>query len=171
MPNLLDRLDEWKRRFGSPETGQLERLLERAARYPVRDAAGLIRLHEALLFLRAYPRTPEVARRADRILFAFAERIAKLRAAAIDLEPFAEPAVSGIAGTELTAVFSYEVARSLVERHGRAIRLAWDAHDEAWRVGPGSPQLAPLIAEEWPVEAHTPFDRWLAAARPRTQSE
>jgi hypothetical protein len=171
MPNLLDRLDDWKRRFGPPETGQLERLLERAARYPVRDAAGLIRLHETLLFLRAYPRTPEVARRADRILFAFAERIAKLRAAAIDLEPFAEPDVSGIAGTELTAVFSYEVARSLVERHRRAIRLAWDAHDEAWRVGPGSPQLAPLIAEEWPVEAHTPFDRWLTAARPRMQSE
>jgi hypothetical protein len=74
MPNLLDRLDEWKRRFGPPETGQLERLLEAAARYPVRDAAGLIRLHETLLFLRAYPRTPEVARRADAILFAFAER-------------------------------------------------------------------------------------------------
>jgi hypothetical protein len=42
---------------------------------------------------------------------------------------------------------------------------------KAWRVGAGSPQLAPLIAEEWPVEAHAPFDRWLAAARPRAESE
>jgi hypothetical protein len=171
MPSLLDRLDEWKRRFGPPETAQLERLLEAAARHKIRDAAGLIRLHETLLFLRAYPRTPEVARRADAILFAFADRVAKLRAAGVDLEPFAEPPVSGIAGTELTAVFSYETARSLVARHPRAIRLAWDAHDEAWRVGAGSPQLAPLIAEEWPVEAHAPFDRWLAAARPRNESE
>jgi hypothetical protein len=171
MPTLLDRLDEWKRRFGPPETGQLERLLDAAAKYHVRDAAGLIRLHETLLFLRAYPRTPEVARRADAILFQFAERVAELRAAGVDLEPFAEPPLSGIAGTELTAVFSYEVARSLVARHSRAVRLAWDAHDEAWRVGAGSPRLAPLIAEEWPVEAHTPFDRWLAAARPRAESE
>jgi len=171
MANLLDRLDEWKRRFGPPENGQLERLLAAAAKYRVRDAAGLIRLHETLLFLRAYPRTPEVARLADAILFAFADRVDRLRKAGVDLEPFAEPAVSGIAGTELTAVFSYEVARSLVERHGRAIRLAWDAHDESWRVGPGSPQFAPLVAEEWPVEAHVPFERWLAAARPRTQSE
>ena len=171
MPNLLDRLDEWKRRFGPPETGQLERLLAAAAKHRVRDAAGLIRLHETLLFLRAYPRTLQVARLADAILFAFADRVARLRAADVDLEPFAEPEVSGIAGTDLTAVFSFEVARSLVERHGRAVHLAWDAHDEIHRVGPGSPQFAPLIAEEWPVEAHVPFERWLAAARPRAESE
>jgi hypothetical protein len=171
MPNLLDRLDEWKRRFGPPETGRLERLLAAAAKYRVRDAEGLIRLHETLLFLRAYPRTPEVARLADRILFAFADRVAPLRAAGIDLEPFAEPEVSGIAGTDLTAVFSFEVARGLVERHGRSVRLAWDAHDEIDRIGPDSPQFAPLIGEEWPVEAHVPFERWLAAARPRVESE
>lgn len=171
MANLLDRLDEWKRRFGPPESGQLERLLAAAAKYRVRDAAGLIRLHETLLFLRAYPRTPEVARLADEILFAFADRVDRLRKAGVDLEPFAEPAVSGIAGTELTAVFSYEFARSLVERHGRAVRLAWDAHDQSWRVGPGSPQFAPLVAEEWPVEAHVPFERWLAAALPRGEGE
>jgi len=171
MPNLLDRLDDWKRRFGPPETGQLERLLAAAAKYRVRDAVGLIRLHETLLFLRAYPRTPEVARLADAILFAFADRVARLRAAGVDLEPFAEPEVSGIAGTDLTAVFSFEVARSLVARHGRAIELAWDGHDEIDRVGPDAAQFAPLIAEEWPVEAHVPFERWLTAARPRAQRE
>jgi len=171
MPNLLDRLDEWKRRYGPPETGQLERLLRAAAKHRVRDAAGLIRLHEALLFLRAYPRTPEVARLADAILFAFAGRVARLRAAGLDLEPCTEPEVSGIAGTELTAVFSYEVARILVNRHGRAIRLAWDAHDEIDRVGPQAPRFAPLVAEEWPVEAHVAYERWLAAARPRGASE
>ena len=122
MPNLLDRLDDWKRRFGPPETGQLERLLDAAAKYRVRDAASLIRLHETLLFLRSLSAHPEVARRADAILFGFADRVARLRAAGLDLEPFAEPEVSGIAGTDMTAVFSFEVARSLVGRHGRAVR-------------------------------------------------
>jgi len=172
MPrNLLDRLEEWKRRFGPPETGELERLLRAAAKHRVRDAAGLIRLHETLLFLRAYPRTAEVARLADAILFGFADRVARLRAAGVDLEPLAEPEVSGIAGSELIAVFSYEVARSLAERHGRAIRPAWEAHDEIDRTGPEAAQLAPLIAEEWPVEAHVPFERWMAAAHPRRESE
>ena len=171
MPNLLDRLDEWKRRYGTPETGQLERLLGALAKHRVGDAAGLIRLHETLLFLRAYPRTPAVARLADAILFAFAKRVALLGADGVAAELFSEPEVSGIAGTDLIAVFSFEVARSLVERHGRAIRLAWDAHDELDRVGPEAPRFAPLAAEDWPVEAHAPFDRWLAAARPPGKSE
>ena len=42
MPNLLDRLDDWKRRFGPPETGQLERLLRAVAKHQVRDAAGVM---------------------------------------------------------------------------------------------------------------------------------
>ena len=59
---ILDRLDEWKRRFSPPETGALERLLVPAARRRFTEPGELIRFHETLLFLRAYPRTPEVAR-------------------------------------------------------------------------------------------------------------
>ena len=73
---LLDRLEEWKRRFGPPESGALERLLASAARRRFTEPADLIRFHETLLFLRAYPRTPEVARLADAILLGFEERIA-----------------------------------------------------------------------------------------------
>ena len=156
MPDtLLDRLDEWKRRFGGPENGELERLLERVARSPIRDAAGLIRLHETLLFLRAYPRTRAVASLADEILAGFAQRVADA-----DPEPFEAPEVSGIAGTSLTAVFSYEVARSLSARHGSAIEIAWDRYDEIDRMGPVIARLVPLSREDWPVEAHVPFQRW-----------
>jgi len=156
MPQtLLDRLDEWKRRFGGAETGDLERLLQRVARIRIRDAASLIRLHETLLFLRAYPRTPEVARLADGILAGFADRV---EGAAPD--PFEDPEISGIAGTSLTAVFSYEVARSLRARHGRAIDIGWDRYDESDRMGPVIARLVPLSREDWPVEAHVPFRRW-----------
>ena len=156
MPQtLLERLDSWTTQFGGAETGELERLLERVARSRVRDAASLIRLHETLLFLRAYPRTPEVARLADEILAGFADRVA-----GVDPDPFEDPAVSGIAGTSLTAVFSYEVARSLYERHGRAVQIAWDRYDEQDRIGPVIADLVPLAREDWPVEAHVPFQRW-----------
>ena len=167
MPrNLLDRLDEWKVRFGGPETGKLERLLERVARSRVRDAAGLIRMHETLLFLRAYPRTPAVARLADEILFAFAARVA-----GVELEPFEAPEVSGIAGTTVGGVFSYEVARSLQARHGRAVEIGWDRYDEIDRMGPVVARLVPLAREDWAVEAHVPFQRWIASAHPKRVSD
>jgi len=68
----LKRLEAWKTRFGSPDTAALTRLLRAAAKWRLRDAAGLIRLHETALFLRAWPASREVARLADAILFSFA---------------------------------------------------------------------------------------------------
>ena len=78
---------------------------------PSDTSSSLIQLHESLLFQRAYPASPALLRKADRELFAFARRIDRLRATGADLSPFEDPTVSGIAGTSLSAVFSYEVAR------------------------------------------------------------
>jgi hypothetical protein len=161
MPEpLLDQLEKWKSRFGPPGDGQLERLLAAAARRPFRDAASLIRLHETALFLRAYPRNPEVARLADAILFSFAGRVA-------ELEAFEAPEISGIAGTSLTAVFSYEVARRLAARHPRNLEIGWDRYDGIDRLGPVLRRFLPLLAEDWPVEAHVPYRQWISAARRR----
>ena len=161
MPSpLLDQLEKWKSRFGPPGDGQLERLLAAAARRRFGDTASLIRLHETALFLRAYPRTPEVARLADAILFSFAERVA-------DLPAFEEPEISGIAGTSLTAVFSWEVARRLAARHPRNLEIGWDRYDGIDRLGPVLRRFLPLLGEDWPVEAHVPYRQWISAARPR----
>jgi hypothetical protein len=153
---MLEKLETWKRQFGGRENGALERLLERVARTRFRDAGELIRLHETLLFLRAYPRTPAVAQLADEILGNFAGRVA-----GISSDAFENPEVSGIAGTSVGAVFSYEVARSLHTRHGGDIDIAWDRYDEIDRMGPVVSQLIPLVREDWPVEAHVPFQKWV----------
>ena len=166
MPrDILDRLDQWKSRFGAGETAQLERLLQQIARRRFREAADLIRLHETLLFLRAYPRSVEVARLADSILFSFGDRISG------DLSAFEEPEVSGIAGTSLSAVFSYEVARRLAERHPRAIEIAWDRYDEQDQLGPVIRRFLPLLDEDFPVEAHVPFREWISGAHRRGISD
>ena len=153
---ILDRLDEWKRRFGPPESGALERLLASAAKRRFLDPPELIRFHETLLFLRAYPRTPEVARLADAILKRYHERTAA--AGGEDEEAFEEPEISGIAGTSLSAVFSYEVARRLAERYPRNLDIAWDRYDSIDRLGSA-------------VVRHAPFRQWIAAARPRGVSD
>src|ERR1039457_3453427 len=95
---LLDRLDEWKSLFGSPATSPLEQLLATIATERFPDAEALIRLHETVLFLRAYPASRKAARLADAILFSFGKRVAGLQAAGADLEAFEAPEVSGIAG-------------------------------------------------------------------------
>src|SRR6185369_1729640 len=100
---LLDRLDAWKARYGSPGTGELEQLLALIADERFAGAESLIRLHETLLFLRAYPPSRKVASLADSILSGFARRVAGLQAAGEDASPFEAPEVSGIAGTSLAA--------------------------------------------------------------------
>jgi hypothetical protein len=162
---LLDRLASWKGRFG-PENGELPRTLARIARVRFRSPADLVRTHEAVLFLRAYPRSPAVARLADSILSSMEGRVAALRAAGADLSPLEDPEVSGIAGTAFSAVFSYPVACRLAARHPD-IEIDWEAYDEPERSGPVARRFIPLLAEDWPVEAHLPFRRWLEAARPR----
>jgi hypothetical protein len=173
--SLLDRLDKWKSCFDPARAGELENLLRAvaASRFdqPFYQPAALIRLHESLLFLRAYPLTPAVARLADRILFGFADRVAGIRASSSpDLAAFQEPEVSGIAGTSLTAVFSYEVARALAARHPRNVEIAWDCHDPTADLGPTLSKLIPLLAEDWPVEAHVPFRQWIRGMRPAAHS-
>jgi hypothetical protein len=158
--DLVERLEQWKRRFDPAGAGQLERLLAGIARHRFRDAEALIRLHETLLFLRAYPLSRKTARLADAILSRFVERVA----GAAGGEAFEDPAVSGIAGTPVTAVFGYETARRLAALHPRGIDIGWDCYDEPDRLGPVIQKFLPMLHEDWPVEAHTPFRQWIAGA-------
>jgi hypothetical protein len=167
MPNEMPaRLEQWKSRFGAGKPGELHRLLRAAARAKIQDAEELIRLHECLLFLRAYPVDAEVLRLAERALAAIRPRIARLS----DPAPFEDPTVSGIAGTSFSAVFSYEVARQLAERYPRVIEIDWENYEHVERLGPVLRRWLPLVEEDWPVEAHVPFRAWVDAARPRRGS-
>jgi hypothetical protein len=162
MPHeLIESLEEYRRRFDPAAAGQLESLLAAIANQQFSDPQALIRLHETLLFLRAYPFSHAVARLADSILFSFADRIPP----GTDLAPFEEPEVSGIAGTSLTAVFSFEVAQRLAALHPRDIEIGWDCYDEPDRLGPVISRFLPMLKEDWPVEAHVPFQQWIARAQ------
>jgi hypothetical protein len=159
---VLERLDRWKQRFGAPGTDGLEKLLDRVEGQRFRAAEQLIQLHETLLFLRAYPASREVARRADRILSSFAARLEPLRS---DLTPFEGGEISGIDGSSLTAVFSYEVAARLKALHPGDIDIDWERYDEPDRLGSVLAEFIPALHEEWPVEAHVPYRDWLRVAK------
>ncbi|MEP6962899.1 MAG: hypothetical protein ABI995_12525, partial [Acidobacteriota bacterium] len=105
---LLEQLAECKGVFGREGAARVVGLLRRASKTRFRDAEALIRLHETMLFLRAYPASPGVLRLADQILFDFAARLH-----GVNPTPFEAAEVSGIAGSALSTNFSHTFALHL----------------------------------------------------------
>src|ERR1044071_1007467 len=99
IEKLLDELEEAKRRFDESGRAQTARCLERLSRSRFQDAGSLVRFHETLLFIRAYPPDEAIFRQAEDVLEGFIARVEELRAADVDLTPLDPPEVSGIAGT------------------------------------------------------------------------
>ncbi len=156
---LLDQLASTKGEFGPAAAARAAALLEQAKHARMRDAASLIRLHETVLFLRAYPQSPKVLRLAGEILCHFAERMPP------DQDAFSDPEISGIAGTEVSTNFSYEFARSLAERHGRAVRIDWESFEHPERLWPALNKLIPVSRDDWAVEAHPDYRAWFEKGR------
>jgi hypothetical protein len=166
----LDRLEAFKRAFGTGEHAALPGSLRRLGRARFHDAESLIRFHEALLFFRAYPPNAEVLRLADELLQLIPKKIAQLRRAGADLTPFEEPDVSGIAGSAFSAGFTYEITRWLAEHHPRVIEIDWDGYDVAL-LGPLLRRLHPFANEDLLVEANIPYMDWFRAAKPEGGSD
>jgi hypothetical protein len=165
LERLLDRMEAAKREFGSAGAADnLTEILTALDRRRFPDARSLIRFHEALLFFRAYPSNARILRLTDRLLASFPERIALLRRTRADLEAFEQPDVSGISGTGLSAVFTYDMARWLARHHSDSVDIDWDGSDPAL-LGPLLSRLHPNFAEDALVEANIPFLDWFRAAK------
>ena len=161
---LLDQLDELKSPFGSREHESVERILSRLSRLTPRDAETLIRLHETLLFLCAYPQSTRVWRLAESFLKSFAKHVEALHDADVDLSPLDRPEVSGIAGTSVTDTFTYPVVRWLVRRQQGRVTLDWDWFEDENRLAETWPRFMPLLEEDAFVEANVPYESWLRSA-------
>ncbi|MDQ2973794.1 MAG: hypothetical protein M3R69_00120 [Acidobacteriota bacterium] len=164
---LLDRLGELKTSFGSRDSRNVEQILPRISRKKIDDAETLIRLHELLLFLSAYPPNGRVRRLAEALLKNFTKRIEALRAAEADLSPLESPEVSGIAGTSVTDTFSYPIVCWLVRRQPGRVRLDWEWFEDENRLAETWPRFMPLLEEDAFVEANVPYKTWLRMAMGR----
>ncbi len=168
---LLTQLEGAKNRFESGHEAVVNRLLAQLSGLELRDPHHLIRFHECLLFLRAFPHAPSHIPRVERLLNTFHERIEKLRAADADMSLFDDFDTSGIAGTTMQDTLSYDVARWLVHQIPRNVELAWDDYWDDYQSerarGLIWPRFIPLLEEDAEVEANIPWQRWLDAARGR----
>ncbi len=157
---VLDSLASLKGRFGRDAARHTITLLDRLSRTRIPDPVNLIRFHEIVLYLRAYPQSPRVLRLSDRILHSFSSRLSNRPS-----EPFENPEISGIAGTSLATNFGHDVVKSLLLRHAKSISIDWDAYDRADRLGYVLSELVPESREDFGILSHPDARRWFAKLR------
>ena len=114
--NPLVALERLRNEFGVEAASAKLALLVRLARVRLGSARSVLRLHEALCFVRAYPDDAKVLEQARLMLAGFAKRT--------DLRAHREAlADSGIVGTKIHDRFFAEQAQWLAERWPRLLRL------------------------------------------------
>jgi hypothetical protein len=151
----LETLVQQKGRFSTTDARRTAKLLEQLATANLSTPEDLIVLHETLLYLCAYPQNARVLRLSRSILRSFQQRLRGFDEAA-----FADPEVSGMAGTAVSTNFSYEFARSLASRHGAELRIDWDNFARPDRLGLVLARLLPGAQEAWSVEPHVDWREW-----------
>jgi hypothetical protein len=171
LDRLLTRLEQWRYRFGAGEGTRVVRLLSHLSRQRFADVPSLIRFHEALLFLRAFPHGPRVVRKSEELLRTFAQRVEQLQQAGADMAQFDPPEVSGIAGTSMEDTLSFDVVRWLVRRLPGKVEVAWKGYDEERALAAIWPRFMPLLEEDGYVEANVPWRRWLTTASRNKNAE
>jgi hypothetical protein len=171
LEQLLDRLNETKLRFDREGRAFSLKLLSQLEGRRFNDAPSLIRFHETLLFMRAYPQGARVLLRVEKILSSFARRVRYLEEAGADLTPLEYGEVSGISGTFVEDTYGYHLTRRLVRRHKAHVSINWDLHEDEYRLAATWPRFMPLLEEDALVEAHVPYREWLRAARGREGNE
>jgi hypothetical protein len=164
LERQLTQLEACRYSFGRNEAASVVKQLNRlnAARFP--DPASLIRFHEALLFLRAFPQAPSVLRITERILNSFHKKVEALRKAGANMDDFEPIEVSGLAGTEMEDTLSFDVASWLIKRMPGKVEIAWENYDPGRELGTTGPRFIPLLEDDAYVEADTPWRRWLETA-------
>ncbi len=164
IDRLLSRLEVARYQFGPKEAARTFRLLRAVDDARIPHPSSLIRFHEVLLFLRAFPQNAAVLRAAERILNNFHKKVKPLRQAGADMEAFDTFEVSGIAGTTMQDTVSFDVARWLVRQMPEQVEIAWDDYEPGRELGTTGPRFMPLLEDDAYVEADTPWRRWLEAA-------
>jgi hypothetical protein len=142
-----------------------QKLLAKLGRRHFPDATSLIRFHETLLFLRAYPHTPAMRLSSEVLLASFHKRVTRLRASGGDLSAFTDPSVSGIAGTAFSAVWGYDIVRYLAARYPSRVEIDWEDYEGEELLVSMLKSFLPLFEDGAYVVSPVPYLAWIRAAK------
>ena len=128
------------------------------------DAQSGVRLHEAALFLAAYPHDARVKANAEALLSGFDARIRRLEEKGEDLSCLDALETGGVAGTTVATEFTYDIIRWLARHPAGRVKASWEVHEQPDRLAAAWPRFVPLLEEEALADAGVPYQEWLAAA-------
>jgi hypothetical protein len=169
--NLLTELEAAKNRFDPGYASVIAKLLAQLVKFQFTDPHQLIRFHECLLFLRAFPHAQSQVSTVERLLDTFHRRIENLRDLSANLSAFDDFDTSGIAGTTMQDVLSFDVVSWLVRCISSHVEIAWNDYWDDYQAersrGNTWPRFIPLLEEDAAVEANIPWFSWMDAARGR----
>ncbi len=157
---LVDALAAVASRYSPEARSEKFRLLEELEGRPVRQPVALLRFHETLCFLQAYPDDPEVLARVDRALATFPDRVKRL--GRTGLERLYD---SGIANATLDYPFGYPMARWLAARFPRECGVAWASFEDADRLDETLALLASPAEGDAFSEGGMGWRTWLRVAK------
>ncbi|MCA9726846.1 MAG: hypothetical protein R3E12_13355 [Candidatus Eisenbacteria bacterium] len=144
--HLLRDLESIHHAFGGRHAERKLALLRQLQKTRLRSADAVLRLHEALCFLRAYPDGPAVLAQVERMLRTFHRR-EDLQAHADALQD------SGIAGTPIVYSFYAPTAEWLARRWPKQLKVDWSEIEQ--------PQLVEHLLPMLVLEAEIPaLDEW-----------
>ncbi|HEV7675974.1 MAG TPA: hypothetical protein VGQ12_15695 [Candidatus Angelobacter sp.] len=165
---LLNELEQARSQIGTMKEREIARLLSATARASFgKDAPSLIRFHDLLMFLRAFPPGQSILRLAEQLLEKFEPQVKAVLAAGAAADDFAPEEVAGIAGTAVEATFSYPMVCWLVKHYQDEISIQWEGYERDPQRGLIWPRFFPLLEEDSLIEANVPYLNWLEAARGR----
>ncbi len=161
---LVAELDRVKSRFGAGDRAAKREALAALATRHIPDVPGLLRFHDALCFLRAYPGDPGLLSTVERALERFGARVTARRVEGGDgaVRALEE---TGVARTTVYCPLSHPALRWLAERFPTAAEIDWDDAETEERVGKLLPLVLALADEEALVEVGTSTRAWLQAAK------
>jgi hypothetical protein len=139
---LLRKLEATRLDYGPGRAAVKLALLRALARARLRTSGEVLRLHEHLCFLRAYPDDRAVLAQVERMLDGFARRS--------DLRRHRDALVgSGIAGTDIRYRFFWPTARWLGARWPDRLAIDWDNVDEPEKLAGALPLLVSPVEAIW----------------------
>src|SRR4029450_7406786 len=156
---LVEALAAVAARYALEDQKQKCELLESLQRCAIRHPGTLLRLHEALCFLQAYPDDARVLELVDRALEGFGSRVARLGSAGRRLHD------SGIVGATLDYPFGYPMGRWLAARFPRDTEIAWSRFHDADRLDETLSLLATPAEGDAFSEGGMGWRHWLRVAK------
>jgi hypothetical protein len=117
-PSILSKLQKCRDQYDERSDESKACLLDSLADARFQKVSDLIRFHEVLCFLRAYPDGPKVLRRVDALLDEFDQRY--------DVKKLAKQLIgTGIAGSRIDYAFYWATAEWLADRWPKALHIRW----------------------------------------------